>query len=382
MNLRACIATAGVALLVLAGCGERPPIDSVQLGYRGLGMEQNINPRLLEAARERNGVPAVTPPASPEGPRASEVYRNVQVLGDLSVGEFTRVMLAMTSWVAPAEQACNYCHGADMADDSKYTYRVSRTMLQMTRHVNSEWQSHVGATGVTCYTCHRGQQVPQYAWFTAPVAAPRKIGGAMAQQNSPQLSVAQSSLPYDPFTPFLAGDTEIRVIGDQALPHGNRRSIKQTEWTYGLMMHMSESLGVNCTYCHNTRAFKSWDGSPPARTTAWYGIRMTRDLNNAYLTPITSTFPANRLGPTGDVAKVNCSTCHQGVYKPFFGAGMVKDYPELSGVRPPPAPPAPAEGAPAVDGAGATGTTPAAAPAAAQAPPRTPQPPRLAAVGR
>jgi len=35
------------------------------------------------------------------------------------------------------------------------------------------------------------------------------------------------------------------------LPSGNRSSIKQTEWTYSLMIHMSESLGVNCTYCHN-----------------------------------------------------------------------------------------------------------------------------------
>ena len=25
---------------------ERPPIDTVQLGYRGLGQQQNVNPRL------------------------------------------------------------------------------------------------------------------------------------------------------------------------------------------------------------------------------------------------------------------------------------------------------------------------------------------------
>ena len=40
-------------------------------------------------------------------------------------------------------------------------------------------------------------------------------------------------------------------------------------------------------------------------------------------------FPAHRLGPTGDVAKANCSTCHQGAYKPLYGASMLKDYPEL-----------------------------------------------------
>jgi photosynthetic reaction center cytochrome c subunit len=95
------------------------------------------------------------------------------------------------------------------------------------------------------------------------------------------------------------------------------------------MMHMSESLGVNCTYCHNTRNFASWSESRPQRVTAWHGIRMARDINNDYLTPLTKTFPANRLGPTGDVAKVNCTTCHQGAFKPLYGAQMAKDHPEL-----------------------------------------------------
>jgi photosynthetic reaction center cytochrome c subunit len=31
----------------------------------------------------------------------------------------------------------------------------------------------------------------------------------------------------------------------------------------------------------------------------------------------------------GDVAKLNCATCHQGAYKPLNGAQMAKDFPEL-----------------------------------------------------
>ena len=65
--------------------------------------------------------------------------------------------------------------------------------------------------------------------------------------------------------------------------------------------------------------------------TAWYGIRMARDLNLAYMEPLTDTFPAHRKGETGDVAKVNCATCHQGAYKPLNGAKMAKDFPELGG---------------------------------------------------
>jgi photosynthetic reaction center cytochrome c subunit len=63
--------------------------------------------------------------------------------------------------------------------------------------------------------------------------------------------------------------------------------------------------------------------------TAWQGIRMARSLNRDYMVPLTDTFPAHRHGPTGDVAKLNCATCHQGAHKPLYGAPMAKDYPEL-----------------------------------------------------
>ena len=102
------------------------------------------------------------------------------------------------------------------------------------------------------------------------------------------------------------------------------------------MMHMANSLGVNCTYCHNTRAFSNWSQSTPQRVSAWYGIRMVRDIDNNYLESLQDTFPAYRLGPHGDVAKVNCTTCHQGAFKPLLGASMVSTYPELiaSGAEP------------------------------------------------
>jgi photosynthetic reaction center cytochrome c subunit len=60
---------------------------------------------------------------------------------------------------------------------------------------------------------------------------------------------------------------------------------------------------------------------------------MVREINNSYLDPLVGVFPDNRKGELGDVAKTNCATCHQGAYKPLFGASMLKDYPEL-GARP------------------------------------------------
>jgi photosynthetic reaction center cytochrome c subunit len=59
---------------------------------------------------------------------------------------------------------------------------------------------------------------------------------------------------------------------------------------------------------------------------------MVRELNKDYLVPLTSTVPASRLGHQGDVAKINCATCHQGANKPLLGQSMVRDY--LASLRP------------------------------------------------
>ncbi|MCA3180762.1 MAG: photosynthetic reaction center cytochrome PufC [Burkholderiaceae bacterium] len=364
------LVAATVAAALLSGC-ERPPPDVVQSGFRGTGMEQVYNPRRLEKVIAANEVPPALDPVDPGGPKAGQVYQNVKVLGDLGVGEFTRLMVAMTNWVAPKEgpeAACVYCHNpANLADDSKYTKIVARSMIQMTRKINGDWKAHVANTGVTCYTCHRGQPVPQNVWFK-PVPLTHDVKGMLgdrAGQNSPATSVALASLPYDPFGPYLSDAKPIRVIGKDALPNGNRASTKQAEFTYGLMMHMSDALGVNCTYCHNTRSMAEWDGSPPQRATAWYGIRMARSMNNEYMEPLTATFPAHRKGPLGDVAKINCATCHQGAYKPLFGAQMAKDHPELGGVRPGSAAAAPAApvAVPAAATAPTSATTPSMGPA-------------------
>jgi photosynthetic reaction center cytochrome c subunit len=330
MSLRLVLPTLSLALL-LAAC-ERPPMQCTQQGYRGTGMAQIDNPRLLAAQQAAQpALPDLPPPIPGDGPKAKDVYQNVKVLGDLPVGEFARHMVAITQWVSP-EQGCNYCHNPqNLADDSLYTKVVARRMIEMTRHLNVDWAKHVGSTGVTSYTCHRGKPVPQNVSFAALTPKNNRVGVGMgddAGQNKAEPSIALASLPYDPFTPFLSGSEPIRVQGTTALPTDNRMSTKQAEFTYSLMNHISKSLGVNCTFCHNTQSFQSWDG-PPQRVTAYHGIRMARELNNEYLEPLTANFPANRLGPAGDVAKVNCATCHQGVNKPLGGLAMAKDFPGL-----------------------------------------------------
>jgi photosynthetic reaction center cytochrome c subunit len=323
-----------VRLCALAVCGllvscERPPMTSQQLGYRGVAMEQNYHPSTYKALQEKNVPPPVIPSLGSSGPLAVNTYKNIKVLTDLTVPEMTRVMLAITAWVAPPEKSCSYCHAADMASDEIYQKVVARRMLQMVRNINSNWSGHVAANGVTCYTCHRGQAVPSRVWYINPAEKELPLIGDRALQNSPAPTVGFASLPYDPYPSFLLAGHDLKVGSTTALPTGDRQSIKQAEWTYALMMNISGSLGVNCTYCHNSRSFRDWDQSTPARAKAWHAIRMVRQLNNDYLAPLASVLPPERLGPTGDTAKVNCATCHLGVFKPMFGQGGGADYPEL-----------------------------------------------------
>ena len=67
----------------------------------GLGI---YNPDTLNELDANNIVPEALPAVPAVGPKSKDVYQNVQVLGDLSVGEFTRLMAAITEWVSPEDE--------------------------------------------------------------------------------------------------------------------------------------------------------------------------------------------------------------------------------------------------------------------------------------
>ena len=332
----ACFAGAGVGILLLAGC-DLGPKDSVQTGYRGTGLAQITDRGNLKEAAASPPAPYPLPPDG--GETAGQAYENIKVLNNLSKDRFDHLMAEITQWVVPAnapaaEQSCSYCHNPEnMASDEKYTKVVARKMIQMTRTVNSKWASHVKQTGVTCYTCHRGNGVPEYVWANA-IAGPNpdSIRGNKRGQNTADPNVGYASLPSGGFEEYFAGAANVRVASSKALPSPDHVvSIKDAEKSYGIMMHVSSALGVNCTYCHNSQSFRAWNLSRAQRGTAYYGIRMVREINNDYITSLASVFPANRKGPQGDVLKVNCTTCHQGVSKPLAGVSMIDQAPTLRG---------------------------------------------------
>ncbi len=327
-------AISGLGIMLLGGC-EPGHKQTSQNGYRGAGLNQIVDARHVVPA-------AVIPPEAyalpPDGgPLAGQSYQNLKVLGGISKDRFDHLMANINQWVAPPAAGCTYCHNpANMASDEKYTKVVARQMLLMTQTINSQWSPHVKQTGVTCYTCHRGNAVPVNKWANAVGAPnPDSITGNRYGQNAPNADVGYASLPSNGFAEYLNGAKNIRLAADTALPSKDHVvSVKDAEKTYGLMVHLSTALGVNCTYCHNTQSFRAWNLSRPQRATAWYGIRMVRDINQHHIGILQSVFPDYRKGPLGDPYKVNCTTCHQGQAKPLGGVSMIAQAPALKGPTP------------------------------------------------
>jgi photosynthetic reaction center cytochrome c subunit len=54
---------------------------------------------------------------------------------------------------------CTHCHVQDRASDELPKKLVARSMMSMVKEINARFQD--GKTHVTCYTCHRGQLVPE-----------------------------------------------------------------------------------------------------------------------------------------------------------------------------------------------------------------------------
>ncbi|MEN3792983.1 photosynthetic reaction center cytochrome PufC [Fulvimarina sp. MAC3] len=306
-----------------------PPIDAEETG-----------PAAIEMVQFRDGdrkpdelLPEAPPPAEPyEGElKASEAYENVEVLGDLSEGEFTRLMLAITEWVSP-DQGCEYCHNVEegFASDSVYTKVVARQMLEMTRNINTNWPEHVAPAGVTCYTCHRGQNVPAQSWYDQKEPDGSQFLGKPRPWYLEAKTIRQF-FPSVPYAKYLGKDPATANIQsrDPLVSTSGKAEValEQTaENLYLFMMQQSNALGVNCTYCHNSRAFWDWSQSTPFRWIAYWGIRMSRQINVEYIEPLKDVFPPERLGPLGDPAKVHCGTCHRGEPQPLQGYELMHSF--------------------------------------------------------
>ncbi|MDA7423370.1 photosynthetic reaction center cytochrome PufC [Thalassococcus lentus] len=337
------LGAAVIVAIALVNFGQPFKTESMQTGPRGTGMSvpefvvevKKADPTLEEYYTEEVYVP--------EGGEAlaKDVYQNVQVLGDLTEDNFNRVMNAITSWVAP-EEGCAYCHGdvdiEEYGKDDLYTKVVARSMIQMTQSINEGWDGHVnanGEVGVNCYTCHRGQNVPSDIWFKVGNVTEATAGWAAVQNRATSLS-QYTSLPSDALEKYFLDYEQISVhdleahVAESPAEDGVR-TWQDAERTFSLMNYVSNSLGVNCNFCHNSRAFYDPEQVTPQWSTEQLGISMVQEINADWLVPLEDVYPENRLGPVfADAPKAACKTCHKGYQQPLQGMNMIADWPELA----------------------------------------------------
>jgi len=318
------------AAAIIISFGNPIPVESTQTGPRGTGMsvtkfvheETAVDPTLTGYVSSSPVVP------SSGDLLAKDVYPNAEpLLGDLTEQNYDRLVLAMRTWTGIPDL---------LAGEENYQTIVARRMIQMTQNLNEGWSDHVGeageGAGVNCYSCHRGQPVPSGIWYdVTPVN--EAAGGWAAVQNRATMVSQSTSLPSDALQKYLVDgetiavhDLEARVAYDPDLP-----TWQNAERTYSLMNYLSNSLNVNCVFCHNSRAFYDGAQVTPQWGTAQLAIGMVQEINNDYILPIAEVLPEERLGPIhGDAPKAACLTCHKGYQKPLGGVDMITDWPELA----------------------------------------------------
>src|SRR6056297_2119504 len=232
---------------MLVAWGQPLATNSMQTGPSGTGMSVSEFKAALATPDPDIELLLEDPPYPPEPGEelAGDIYDNVQVLGDLTDANFNRLMAAMTRWVSP-EQGCAYCHGDGDLDtygeDTLYTKVVARRMIEMTQNIDEAWDGHVNANkqvGVTCMTCHRGQNVPSDIWFKLGNVN-EATNGWPAIQNRVTAQSQATSLPTDALEKYLLEGDIIgvhhlasRVEGSPADP--GLPAIQQAERTYSLM---------------------------------------------------------------------------------------------------------------------------------------------------
>ena len=97
------------------------------------------------------------------GPTVEQADKNIKVLNGMPESQLIPTMKFITVSLGVA---CTYCHvmkdgQMDAAADDKETKRIARGMMKMVMQANAT--TFHGAPQISCYTCHRGQAIPQGA---------------------------------------------------------------------------------------------------------------------------------------------------------------------------------------------------------------------------
>ena len=136
--------------------------------------------------------------------KASEVFKNVQVLKDVPSDQLIPAMQFVTSSLGVQ---CSYCHVENAFDkDDKKTKVTARKMMRMMLDIDAA--NFDGKQVVTCNTCHRGNPKP-LAIPLIPESQPRLLSEAEppSQPNPPNLPGAQEIV--EKYVATIGGEASI-----------------------------------------------------------------------------------------------------------------------------------------------------------------------------
>lgn len=285
---------------------------------------------------------------------------NVQVLTGMSSAQIWTYMQQYVS--GGLGVSCQYCHNINNFASDEYPQKLAaRSMLYLVSDVNSQfivglpnWKGNY----VQCATCHNnkpnnlesfGEQfvksVPDIPVTVDPLdaaglpildpaAKPVELQTPLGLQDAVLYYIYNYQVwkPYDPADPESGR-------GSLALTYEGGRTQDQVTINQNVMNYQSWSLGVGCTYCHNSRNFTAYETGPAGtlsnqaygynklkaqrmmQLTTWlqdnwlnYGA-LPKDAVPAALQGGASRFSYQQLnGQTYNVP--GCYTCHRGYNVP------------------------------------------------------------------
>ena len=170
---------------------------------------ESINARTSGKEKKTVGIPTV-----------EQGNKNIKVLNGMPESQLIPTMKFITVSLGVA---CTYCHvmkdgQMDTAADDKKTKRIARGMMKMVMQANAT--TFHGEPQISCYTCHRGQAIPEGA-PSFPVALklmpPPDATPPPSPSATPPLPTADEVL--DKYTNAIGGRPAIEKIRS-AVIHG------------------------------------------------------------------------------------------------------------------------------------------------------------------
>lgn len=208
---------------------------------------------------------------------------NVQVLVGMSSAQIWTYMQQYVSGALGV--GCQYCHNINNFASDEYPQKIAaRNMLRLVRDVNAEfivnlpnWQGNY----VQCATCHNNapnnlegfgaqfiNSVPPIKVTVDPLDAngmaildPAQKPEAIREPVLLKDAILFYIYNYQVWKPFDPNDPE-SGRGSLALTYDGGRTQDQVTINQNVMNYQAWSLGVGCTFCHNSRNFVAYELNP------------------------------------------------------------------------------------------------------------------------